>query len=244
MELDTMRKIMDLNDKNINKFFKSKVEELAANGLKNIFFSLKSYAEFQKIGNIDWKLIRKLIPKTQGRFFDTIDEKELEQLKQARFEKRERTYQRNNLILDFLFYTGIRVNELVNVKHKDYNFQQRTLQILGKGNKVRYILLPPFLANQFNSNSQYYFFQGWETKKRLSVRAIEQIISNKTKKAEINEWITPHSFRRSFATHLHNKETQLTTIQKLLGHSKIETTATYIHNDYDYLYQDYSKIWM
>ena len=244
MELDTMRKIMDLNDKNINKFFKSKVEELAANGLKNVFFSLKSYAEFQKIGNIDWKLIRKLIPKTQGRFFDTIDEKELEQLKQARFEKWERTYQRNNLILDFLFYTGIRVNELVNVKHKDYNFQQRTLQILGKGNKVRYIFLPPCLANQFNSNSQYYFFQGWETKKRLSVRAIEQIILNKTKKAEINKWITPHSFRRSFATHLHNKETQLTTIQKLLGHSKIETTATYIHNDYDYLYQDYSKIWM
>ena len=244
MELDTMRKIMDLNDKNINKFFKSKVEELAANGLKNVFFSLKSYAEFKKLKNIDWKIIRKIIPKTQRRFFDTINEKELEQLKQARFEKWGRTHRRNNLILDFLFYTGIRVNELVNVKHKDYNFQQRTLQILGKGNKVRYILLPPFLANQFNSNSQYYFFQGWETKKRLSVRAIEQIISNKTKKAEINKWITPHSFRRSFATHLHNKETQLTTIQKLLGHSKIETTATYIHNDYDYLYQDYSKIWM
>jgi site-specific recombinase XerD len=80
------------------------------------------------------------------------------------------------------------VNELVNVKHKDYNFQQRTLQILGKGNKVRYIFLPPCLANQFNSNSQYYFFQGCgKAKKRLSARTIERIIYRKTKKAEINK---------------------------------------------------------
>ena len=117
---------------------------------------------------------------------------------------------------------------------------------MGKGNKVRYILLPPFLANQFNSNSQYYFFENWEekTKKRLSARAIEKIISNKTKKAEINKNITPHSFRRSFATLLNKRKCDLTTIQKLLGHSNLSTTMAYIHNDYDYLYQDYSKIWM
>ena len=76
----------------------------------------------------------------------------------------------------------------------------------------------------------------------MSVIQVRTMVRLKSKQVGFDKHISPHSFRRSFATHLHNKETQLTTIQKLLGHSKIETTATYIHNDYDYLYQDYSKI--
>ena len=68
------------------------------------------------------------------------------------------------------------------------------------------------------------------------------MINLRTKLAKINKHITPHTFRRSFATLLHNKGTNLTTIQKLLGHSHITTTASYIHNDYDYLYNDYSKL--
>ena len=88
----------------------------------------------------------------------------------------------------FLFYTGLRVSELANMKHRDYNPRLRVLSVLGKGNKMRYVFLPPFLANQFNSNSQYYFFQGCgKAKKRLSARTIERIIYRKTKKAEINK---------------------------------------------------------
>ena len=110
---------------------------------------------------IGWNANNEILLVTQNYFGSQRLEKELEQLKQTRFEKREKTYQRNNLLLDFFFYTGLRMNELINIKHSDYNYRQRTLQILGKGNKVRYIFLPPCLANQFNSNSQYYFFQGW-----------------------------------------------------------------------------------
>ncbi|CAI2162252.1 13535_t:CDS:2 [Funneliformis geosporum] len=66
------------------------------------------------------------------------------------------------------------------------------------------------------------------------------MIKKRVRLAQIKKNITPHSFRRSFATLLNNKGTSLTTIQKLLGHSNIETTSNYIHNDYDYLYQDYN----
>ena len=71
---------------------------------------------------------------------------------------------------------------------------------------------------------------------------VRQIIQQRTLKAGIKKRVTPHTFRRSFATHLHNRGTHLTTIQKLLGHSRLETTIGYIHNDFDYLYQDYSKL--
>jgi site-specific recombinase XerD len=69
------------------------------------------------------------------------------------------------------------------------------------------------------------------------------MICQRTKLTNFKKWITPHSFRRSFATLLNNRGCKLTTIQKLLGHSNIETTAQYIHNDYNTLYADYSKLW-
>ncbi|CAI2189369.1 4748_t:CDS:2 [Funneliformis geosporum] len=64
----------------------------------------------------------------------------------------------------------------------------------------------------------------------------------RTRKAGINKQISPHTFRRSLATNSNNKEVRLTTIQKALGHSRLDTTARYIHNSYEEIYQDYSKL--
>ena len=52
-------------------------------------------------------------------FFSTLTQPELELLKQTQPERNKQTYQRNNLILDFLFYSGLRVSELVNIRHSD-----------------------------------------------------------------------------------------------------------------------------
>ncbi|CAG8724095.1 4147_t:CDS:1, partial [Ambispora leptoticha] len=78
--------------------------------------------------------------------------------------------------------------------------------------------------------------------KPIKAEYIRAVINLRTRKAGIKKLITPHTFRRSFATLLHNQGTQLTTIQKLLGHSHLTTTANYIHNDYQTLYADYSKL--
>jgi integrase/recombinase XerD len=69
------------------------------------------------------------------------------------------------------------------------------------------------------------------------------MIKERTKQAQIKKNITPHTFRRSFATLLYQKGAQLMTIQKLLGHSSVQTTEGYIMNDFDYLYGDYSRLW-
>jgi integrase/recombinase XerD len=69
------------------------------------------------------------------------------------------------------------------------------------------------------------------------------LLKERSKKADLSKNITPHTFRRSFATLLYQKGAQLMTIQKLLGHSSVQTTESYIQNDWDYLYGDYSRLW-
>jgi len=77
-------------------------------------------------------------------------------LQETKIEKNPLIHQRNNLILEFLFYSGVRINELVNIKHSDWQDQQ--LKIHGKGNKVRFALLPKFLIKYLNPTSPDYLF--------------------------------------------------------------------------------------
>ncbi len=175
----------------------------------------------------------------QRKFFATIKESELKQLKLAKVEKNPLIHQRNNLLLDFLLYSGLRINELVSVKHPDWQGQQ--LRILGKGNKVRFVLLPEFLTIHFNSNSADYLFTN-QRGNPIKAEYIRWLLKVRTEKAEIKKKITPHTFRRSFATLLYQNGAQLLTIQKLLGHASVQTTEKYIQNDFDYIYQDYSKL--
>ncbi|RHZ35639.1 tyrosine-type recombinase/integrase [endosymbiont GvMRE of Glomus versiforme] len=223
----------------IKVFLKQNLSKYQPNTLKVFRQALSSYAKFAQI-KIAWERISGIIPKTSRKFFSTLDQEELSLLKQANPEKNETTYQRNNLILDFLFYSGIRVSELVNIKHSDW--QGKSLRVHGKGNKVRQVLLPPFLMGYFNPFSSDYLFTN-QKNQPLTTLVIRQIIQARIKKAGLDKPITPHTFRRSFATLLHNKGTNLTTIQQLLGHESITTTEKYIQNDFEYIYADYSKLW-
>ena len=240
LRLRGMRKYgeQELNTDNIVNFLKENLKKYQPHSLKSILGSLTSYARFQKINNIVWEIITRLIPKVQSKFFDTINEEELEQLKNTSW-RNQKINQRNNLILDFLFYTGIRVNELINLRHCDY--QGRSLKIKGKGNKVRHIPITDFLAKYFDGSNNYLF----QTKngKRLVHSQIRKIIKRGTKRLGTNKHITPHTFRRSFATLLNSREARLTSIQKILGHSDINTTSLYIHNSYEEIFKDYSKLW-
>ena len=128
----------------------------------------------------------------------------------------------------------MRVSEVVNIKMSDYS--NNNLKIIGKGNKIRYFPLPQFLADKLtNTYSDKYLFTTKQGKVLTRVM-VGKIIEMRSKLARLNKTITPHTFRRTFATLSHNKGTHLTTIQKLLGHSNIETTASYIHNDQKTLY--------
>jgi len=228
-----------INTDSIRNFLKENIIFYQPNSLKLFRQALSSYTKFSKIA-IDWERINGIIPKMARQLFDVLTYSELEQLKQVRIERSRPTYQRNNLILDFLFYSGLRVSELVNIKHSDW--QGKSLRIHGKGNKIREAFLPPFLIKYMENNNHDYLFTNLK-KQPLKPLVIRQIIQQRLKATGIDKNITPHSFRRSFATHLHNNGAKLTTIQHLLGHDSITTTERYIQSDYGTLHADYSKLW-
>ena len=231
----------EITTENIRDFLKANITKYQPNSLKLVRYAIGSYSKFAKL-TIDWEWIKGIIPKTQRKAFATLSLEELAQLKAIKSEKSKITHQRNNLIFDFLFFSGLRVSELVNIKHSDWNPQEETLQVHGKGNKIRYVFLPPQLTNHLKSNNPNCLFTNLR-KEKLSPLVIRQIIQQRIKKAGFTKLITPHSFRRSFATWMHRKGSNLTTIQFLLGHESITTTEKYIQTDRDTLYADYSKLW-
>ena len=223
----------------VKEYFLANQKTYQPTTLKTKQYALNSYLKFQQL-KVEWEKIARLIPKVQKRFFTTLKEPELTKLKQARVEKNLQVYQRNNLILSFLFYSGLRINELVHIRHPDWESNQ--LKVHGKGNKVRYVFLPGFLVKHLNPTKPDYLFLN-QRGNPIKAEYIRWLLKERSKKAQISKNITPHTFRRSFATLLYRNKAQLLTIQQLLGHSSVQTTEKYIQNDFDYVYADYSRLW-
>lgn len=158
---------------------------------------------------------------------------------------------RNNLILEILYSTGVRVSELVNIKIKDIN-SDLSIKILGKGNKERYVLFGKKLNEKIDGYLKYSRTELLKEKEsdyllinkngtKLSDRGVRLIIENIVKKTSINKHVSPHTIRHTFATHMLDMGADLKIVQELLGHVSLETTAIYTHVSNEKLKEVYRK---
>jgi len=139
---------------------------------------------------------------------------------------------KHKLIIKFLYSSGLRLSELLNLKRNDIDFDNNLILVRqGKGAKDRMTLLSPSLKDdllKYYSNHEFktnYVFEGRNGKySKKSVQKILERLGNK-----IRTKIHPHMLRHSFATHLLEQGTDLRYIQKLLGHSSSTTTEIYTH---------------
>ena len=159
--------------------------------------------------------------------------------------------QRDLLILEMLYATGVRVSELINIKVNDINKSTKKIIILGKGNKERFVLygdyceeiLDRYLSDgrgKFNTKNSDYLFLNNRGEK-LTDRGVRYILDELIKKTSITKKISPHMIRHSFATHLLNEGCDLLSVQKLLGHESISATQVYTHVSTDRLKEVYYK---
>ncbi|MEM5777757.1 MAG: tyrosine-type recombinase/integrase [Candidatus Aenigmatarchaeota archaeon] len=146
-------------------------------------------------------------------------------------------YSKNNLkhraIIMFLYYSGLRLNELINLKCNDIDIKRRVIYVKNaKGNKNRIVFLHNELIKILklikNKNNQNFLFIT-NKKTKYSPRTIELIIQNAAKKSGIKKKVHPHILRHSFATHLLEKGLDIRNIQHLLGHKDLRTTQVYTH---------------
>ena len=148
--------------------------------------------------------------------------------------------QRDMLILELLYDTGVRVSELVNIKINDINFKDKSIRILGKGNKERIVLFGVYAldilelyikdgrVNLLNKKDNDYLILNARGC-NITSRGVRLIIDNIIKKASLSIHISPHTLRHTFATHLLENGADLLTVKELLGHSSLSSTGIYTH---------------
>ncbi|WP_295118680.1 tyrosine-type recombinase/integrase [uncultured Chitinophaga sp.] len=155
------------------------------------------------------------------------------------------------LIIDILYQTGIRLSELISLKDRQVDAHQRTIKVLGKGNKERIIpVSAPLLERvrayrerkareleQYDREVLLVNSKGKKLYPKYVYNAVKEVLSQVT----TIEKRSPHILRHTFATHLTNAGADLNAIKELLGHSSLAATQVYTHNTIDRLKEIHSK---
>ncbi|MCZ2355984.1 MAG: site-specific integrase [Bacteroidia bacterium] len=139
---------------------------------------------------------------------------------------------KHSLILKLCYGMGLRVSEIVNLKIEDIDSNRMIVLIKNaKGKKDRIVKLPESILQELrtyykNYLPKKYLFEG-QNDGQYSIRSVQNIFKNAMKKANIKKQIGIHGLRHSYATHLLELGTDISLIQKLLGHNDIKTTLLY-----------------
>ena len=145
---------------------------------------------------------------------------------------------RDIAVIELLFATGMRISELCSLKPSDIDLENNTVLIYGKGSKERILqfgnceVISALATYQSTFKADIsacgYFFVN-KRKHKLSDQSVRFMINRYAALAGIEQHITPHMFRHSFATLLLEQDVDIRYIQKMLGHSSISTTEIYTH---------------
>lgn len=212
--------------------------------------TLRSFFKYQKSQNMVSKNPMTFVenPKLDKRLPKVLYTKDLETLLNTP-DCNNPLGQRNCVILEMFYSTGIRVSELVNLKVSDIHFHDKRIKILGKGSKERYVLygsvlekkLNLYLQNgyqELNKNKSDFIFLN-KNGNPLTTRGVETILDQVLKKSGLNYHISPHVLRHTFATDMLNNGADLKIVQELLGHENLATTQIYTHVSNERLRQVY-----
>ena len=156
---------------------------------------------------------------------------------------------RDNLILELLYSTGVRVSELVSIKINDINFYDMSIRILGKGSKMRIVLYGDSLKEALDLylNNARSKLTKTDTNilllnkngTPLTDRGVRLVISKIVEKTSLKQNVSPHVLRHTFATHLLKEGADLKTVQELLGHASLSATEVYTHISNEQLRKTY-----
>jgi integrase/recombinase XerD len=142
---------------------------------------------------------------------------------------------KSRALLMTIYATGLRRSEVARLRVSDIDSARMTITVYqGKGKKDRVVMLSPVLLETLRqywrqAKPKQWLFPGETPDQPISGNDIFAVFHNAVRRAGITKQVSPHSLRHSFATHLLESGTDLRTIQILLGHRSLKTTARYLH---------------
>ena len=156
---------------------------------------------------------------------------------------------RNVLIVDMLYSTGVRRDELINIKLNDVLLDENLVKVLGKRNKERLVPLVLNLKSRINdylkfrneikSSSSSFFIT---TKgKKIGPSLVYRVVKNYFSKVSTKVKTSPHVLRHSFATHMLNNGADINSIKEIMGHSSLASTQIYTKIKLPKIINDYKK---
>lgn len=159
--------------------------------------------------------------------------------------------QRDRLILELLYATGIRVGELVNITIHDIYLDKQQILIHGKGNKQRIVnygeyaadILEIYLKDGYQTLNKWkspYLFLNHQGRK-LTTRGVSYILDKVIQQTSVHKHISPHMIRHTFATHLLNEGCDILSVKELLGHESLSSTQIYTHVTTEHLKDIYHQ---
>ncbi len=164
---------------------------------------------------------------------------------------------RDRALIEFIYATGVRVSELVSLNLHDLDFDNNLALVFGKGAKERLVPFGSFCAKSLreylsfsrvslldnsrgkNAEEKAIFLNRFGT--RLTDRSVRRIINKYVIKAGVNQKVSPHVIRHTFATHLLDRGADLRSVQELLGHVNVSTTQIYTHVSKERLKEVYNQ---
>ena len=151
--------------------------------------------------------------------------------------------ERDTMILELLYGTGIRISELINLKTRNINLPKKEMKIMGKRKKERIIPLHQQIISQIKKyldkkneiKSTHEFLLCTNKGKKLYPMLIYRIVKKHLSSLINSKKYNPHLLRHTFATHILNKGGDLNSIKDLLGHESLAATQIYTHNSIEKL---------
>ncbi len=141
---------------------------------------------------------------------------------------------KHSLMIRFLYSSGLRISELLNLKIRDLNILEGHGWVRnGKGGKDRPFIIAHSLKEELqhyieDKNHEGWLFIGWNNSP-YDDSSIREILKKAVKKAKLSKKVHPHMLRHSFATHLIQNGYSPLEVQPLLGHNNVNTTMVYVH---------------
>ena len=209
--------------------------------------TLKTYFKFliREGELIENPMIKVVAPKSKKRLPIFIEEDQIKSLlNEVQFESGF-IGQRNKLIIELFYVTGIRLSELINIKISDVDFSNQSIKVLGKRKKERIIPLSSSMINSLdnfikNNHKNHFLFTNLDGVK-LYTKLVYRVVNKYIAKISSVNKKSPHILRHTFATHMLNNGADINAIKELLGHANLSATQVYTHNTIEKLKTVYKQ---